>query len=262
MKRIPVGLIFFSLGFIACFVLGQLPQNWHINASEILAHVTERKPRPVCSVMIERDGYALSYDTRTRNAKWVYEVLSLGQLSGNVKRDNFSFKEDSLIPKILRASLCDYSKSGFDRGHLAAAANHKDCERAMGDTFYLSNVCPQNQKFNRGYWARLEKHVRDITNQYGIVEVFTGPLYLPQEDATGKRWVRYQVIGENDVAVPTHFFKVIVTKNSIGYRSVNAYILPNSDIGLETPLKNFETTLDKVQKTAGIVFFPDSTERA
>jgi len=259
--KLPIRIISFSLGFIACFVLGQLPQNWHINASEILTHETERKPRPVCSVMIDREGYALSFDPRTRNAKWVYEVLSSERLSGNIKRDNFSFKEDSLIPKVLRASLCDYSRSGFDRGHLAAAANHKESEGAMGETFFLSNICPQVPKFNRGYWARLEKHVRDITNQYGIVEVFTGPLYLPQEDATGKRWVRYQVIGENDVAVPTHFFKVIVTKNSIGHKSVKAYVLPNNDISLETSLKNFETTLDKVQKAAGIVFFPDATER-
>jgi len=86
MKRIPFGIIFFVCGYAACFVLGQLPKTWHINASEVFIHETERKPRPICSVMIERDGYAISYDTRTRNAKWVYEVLSLEQLSGNVSR--------------------------------------------------------------------------------------------------------------------------------------------------------------------------------
>jgi endonuclease G len=217
-----------------------------------------RKKKPICSVMVEREGsYALSYDTRTRNAKWVYEVLSSKKLAGNIKRDNFSFKEDPLIPKIFRSALCDYSRSGFDRGHLAPAANHKDSAVTMGDTFFLSNICPQGPKFNRGYWAKLEKTVRDMTNHHGVVEVFTGPLYLPTEDGSGKRWVRYQVIGENDVAVPTHFYKIIVTRNSIGNRAVKTYVLPNKDIRADTPLSTFETTLEKVERAAGIIFFPE-----
>lgn len=42
-----------------------------------------------------------------------------------------------------RATNADYRGSGFDRGHLAAAANHKWSQKAMEDTFYLSNVAPQ-----------------------------------------------------------------------------------------------------------------------
>ena len=42
-----------------------------------------------------------------------------------------------------RATNQDFRGSGFDRGHLAAAANHKWSQKAMEDTFYLSNVAPQ-----------------------------------------------------------------------------------------------------------------------
>lgn len=91
----------------------------------------------------------------------------------------------------MRAAL-DYRGSGFDRCHIASAADHKSSASAMNDTFFMS--CPQ---FNRGYWAKLGKHVRAITK-----------IYLPIEEG-GKRFVKYEVTGLNDIAVTTHFFKVI-----------------------------------------------------
>ncbi len=73
----------------------------------------------------------------------------------------------------------------------------------MEDTFYLSNMCPQNPNFNRGYWAKFEKYVRDLTKAYKAVHVFTGPLYLPKAKQNGQKWIKYQVIGKNEVSVPT-----------------------------------------------------------
>ncbi len=64
----------------------------------------------------------------------------------------------------------------------------------MDDTFFITNICPQNPQFNRGYCAKLEKHVRDLTKDNTNVYVFTGPLYLPSAEADGKRYVKYQVI--------------------------------------------------------------------
>lgn len=36
-----------------------------------------------------------------------------------------------------------------------------------------------------------------------------------QEDETGKKFVKYEVIGDNNVAVPTHLFKIIVCEDPI-----------------------------------------------
>lgn len=49
----------------------------------------------------------------------------------------------SSIHMFHRSTNADFRGSGFDRGHLAAAANHKWSQKAMDDTFYLSNVAPQ-----------------------------------------------------------------------------------------------------------------------
>lgn len=209
---------------------------------------------PTTSFFITRSGYSIAYDSRTRNPLYAYEKLSSSSLAGRVSRDNCQFKEDTRIPEIFRSTLKDYQRSGYDRGHLAPAANHKGSYEEMAETFFMSNMCPQCPQFNRGYWSRFEKYVRDLTAEYQTVEVFTGPLYLPKEESDGKRYVKYQVIGENDVAVPTHFFKLLNLLDINGNRETVAYILPNEEIPAKTPLDSFKTTIQKVEKAAGIIF--------
>ena len=214
---------------------------------------------PICSLSIHRSSYSLSFNFRTKNADWVYEKLTAESLKGNKKGNRFRFKEDPEIEKIFRASLQDYRKSGYNRGHMAPAANHKASAKTLGDTFYLSNITPQLPRFNWGHWAGLEKHVRDLTRKYHTVEVITGPLFLPQEDRKGKRWVVYQVIGKNNVAVPTHYFKVIFLKGTKGRKKTKAYILPHRKISSKIPLSHFKTTVEKVESVAGIKFFPSTS---
>lgn len=209
------------------------------------------KPYPETLPIIER-CYSLSYDTRTKNAYWVYEKITAECLNGSDDRNKCQFKEDPVIPKIFRSCLADYRCSGFDRGHLAPAANHKN---AMAETFFMSNMSPQTPQFNRGYWAQLEKHVRNLTKEFQTVEVFTGPLYLPYEDQDGKKYVKYQVIGDNNVAVPTHFFKLVALKDHAGKQyDTQAYILPNEEISLAKPIEHFRTTVQQVEKASGLIF--------
>lgn len=79
----------------------------------------------------------------------------------------------------------------------------------MDDTFTLSNMSPQVGKgFNRDKWNEVELYTRTRAMNARSVCVVTGPLYVPETSPDGKRYVRYEVIGGSDVAVPTHFFKV------------------------------------------------------
>jgi endonuclease G, mitochondrial len=213
---------------------------------------------PVSSFIVNRSGYSLGYDARTRNPAWVYEHLTADNLKGDADRSQFAFKEDDTIPQHLRASPADYKGQGLDQGHMAPAADYRSSAQAMGETFYLTNICPQCPQLNRDYWAKLEKHVRDLTQQYAHVYVITGPLYLPYQEGK-RRFVKYQVIGTNDVAVPSHFFKVIMLEDGQGKREVRAYVLPNAVIPSNTPLDNFRTTVQKVEKAAGILLFNQQT---
>ncbi len=95
--------------------------------------------------------------------------------------------------------------------------------------------------------------MRDLTHQYGKVRVVTGPLYLPHEEADGKRYVTYQVIGSNDVAVPSNLFKVITVGEGVRTKQW-AYLFPNESLDEKCSLSTFQTTIEKIEKVTGIVF--------
>jgi len=208
---------------------------------------------PVSTPLIQRGSYLLSYDGKTRNAQWVYERLTADSLDGIVDRSSFDFIEDPLVFAQHRATKDDFKGSGFDRGHLCPAADAKVSPDAMKETFYLSNISPQKPHLNRKHWLKLEKHARDLTKVYEVVEVVSGPLYLPEQDKDGRRYVRYQVIGQNDVAVPTHFFKVILCRKA-EIDKVEAFILPKEKLGQNASLEDFMVPLEKIERAAGIVF--------
>ncbi|KRT83528.1 hypothetical protein AMK59_3939, partial [Oryctes borbonicus] len=150
------------------------------------------------------DDYVLSYDRRTRVAHWVFEHLTKESVKYNqtVDRSLCTFMPDESIHHFFRSENSDYFRSGYDRGHLAAAGNHKYTQKHVEQTFYLSNMAPQvGVGFNRDSWNRLEKYVRKLTKIYKNVYCCTGPLYLPRKEADGKNYVKYEVIGANNVAV-------------------------------------------------------------
>ena len=63
----------------------------------------------------------------------------------------------------------------------------------MVESFYLSNIVPQNLENNAGFWNRFEMYCRDLTKKYSSVYIVSGPLVLPQPDETGKKYVKYEV---------------------------------------------------------------------
>lgn len=236
------------------------PYNAPIEQNIAYNDYIEEKPhpaQPVSSFIIHRPGYSAGYDARMRNPSWVYEHLTAKSIKGDVDRSQFIFKEDERIPKHLRATIASYKGQGLDQGHMAPAADHRSNPEMMNDTFYLTNVCPQCPQFNREYWSKLEKYARDLTKEYKNIYVITGPLYLPYKEGK-RRFVKYQVIGEDDIAVPSHFFKVITLEDRQGNREVQAYVLPNTVIPISTPFEKFRTTVDKVERAAGILLFNQS----
>lgn len=129
----------------------------------------------------------------------------------------------------------------------------------MDQTFLLTNMCPQvGEGFNRDYWAHFEDFCRRLTNHYPSVRIVTGPLYLPRRDSQDGKWrVSYEVIGNPpNVAVPTHFYKVIFAEDGKtgGDVSLGAFVLPNAKIDNEKPLTNFEVPIEAIERASGLEF--------
>ncbi|KAJ1958002.1 nuclease [Dipsacomyces acuminosporus] len=211
-------------------------------------------PGPVSDFLLKQ-RYAGSYNRALRNPNWVAEHLTKENLKGAADRAEAEFTEDKTIPAPFRALVKDYYRSGFDRGHMCPAADAKKDDSAMAETFLLTNIAPQVGKgFNRNYWAYLEGFVRDLTNQFDDVYCITGPLYLPYQE-NGKWFVKYQVIGNPpNVAVPTHFFKVILCKTGNRF-SLGGFVLPNEPIDNNDPLANYNQPIAYIEKAAGLQFF-------
>jgi endonuclease G len=200
-----------------------------------------------------------SYDRERRNPAWVAEHITPQSLaSSNADRKHSVFVEDITIPEKFRAKLKDYFRSGYDRGHQVPAADAKWSQEAMDDTFALSNMCPQvGDGFNRDYWAHFEDFCRRLTHTYPSVRIVTGPLYLPKREADGKWRVSYEMIGNPpNVAVPTHFYKVIFAEDgSIGGKvALGAFVLPNARIDNKKPLTDFEVPIEAVERASGLEF--------
>ena len=69
--------------------------------------------------------------------------------------------------------------------------------------------------------------------------------------------MQYEVIGNPpNVAVPTHFFKVIFAEDGKtgGDVAVGAFVLPNAIIPNEVPLSSFEVPVESVERASGLEF--------
>ncbi|XP_066538962.1 nuclease EXOG, mitochondrial-like [Hoplias malabaricus] len=203
-------------------------------------------------------NHILSYDQSRRIPKWVAEHLSKEKLTGKAERKHCKFKPDPSVPELFTAHNEDYFGSGWSRGHMAPAADNKFSEQSMAETFYLSNIVPQNYENNAGFWNRLEMYCRELANRFSDVWVISGPLTLPQVGEDGKKMVSYQLIGKDDVAVPTHLYKVILAQKdpSADVLALGAFVVPNVPISFEHHLKDYQVSLTELERMSGLTFFP------
>ena len=178
----------------------------------------------------------------------VYE-LTRQHTRGPVERQG-AFETDSAVAGC--ASPKDYTRSGYERGHMAPAADFKWSAKAMSATFKMTNVCPQTSLLNGGAWSRLEQKVREWAIRDSVLIVASGPI-------VGKR---HRTVGKSQVAVPEAFFKVILAPCVPRPRAI-AFIYPNG--AATRSLSDYVVTVDSVEHATGLDFFsslPDQVETA
>ncbi|PFX28236.1 Nuclease EXOG, mitochondrial [Stylophora pistillata] len=202
------------------------------------------------------ENHVLCYDQAKKTPRWVLEHLTRDKVKGEANRIHSAFKPDPNIPAVFHSSNDDYWDSGWSRGHMAPASNNKYDQDAMNQTFLLSNIVPQNLDNNANYWYRLEAYCRSLTKRYSDVYIVSGPLYLPIEK-DGKKMVQYEVIGANNVAVPTHLYKVILAEDKSKHSVLGAFVIPNEPVNFEKKLHEFQVSLEVLAQYSGLIFFPD-----
>lgn len=202
--------------------------------------------------LIRHDGYVISYNSRNRIPNWVAYELTADEAHGDEERGDRMFSMDPKYKK-KQAMREDYRDSGWTKGHMAPAADFRWDGDAMDETFYLTNVCPQNEYLNANDWEYLERQVRYWAGKFGKVWVVTGPVVGDN---------RYGTIGDNDVVVPDSFFKAVLACKDGKYRSI-AFLMDNDS--QRYYLADCSMSVDELEEYTGLDFFPaldDSVEES
>ena len=217
-------------------------QNINLDNIEIPIVLDERSDR-----LITHKGYTVSYNYEWKIPNWVAYELTDIEVQGDVPRYD-KFKPDPMVPQNVSAHTNDYKHSGYDRGHMAPAADMKWDEQAMRESFYLSNICPQNPNLNGGVWKDLEEQVRDLASQKGSIFVICGPIVTDTSTT----------LGENKVVVPQAFFKVLLQEEDGNIHTIG-FVYEN--VSGRKPMSTYAMTVDEVEAITNIDFFPSLPNR-
>lgn len=204
---------------------------------------------------ITHDAMFLSYNEEHEQANWVAHIILEDIINGGYGRGNDLFvkdpkvktgsaiEKDYFLKKRIGKDEFEYDGYGYDRGHLAPAADFRWSRAAVDSSFYYSNMSPQLPEFNREIWAELEAALRDYVVLHETpLSVITLPIFYDNKNISNR--------SVNEVAVPKGFVKVAL---DLKHQRGIAVYLPHE--GSNEPLSTFAISIDQVEKMTGYDFF-------
>jgi endonuclease G len=212
--------------------------SYRLDRSELPIYETEEQRE-----LIIHKGYVLSYREMYEQPEFVMYVLNYG--NSKVSRSN-DFKPDYSV-STKSATPQDYYKSGYDKGHLAPAADFSYSKELMSESFYMSNMSPQTPGLNRGPWKFLEEYFRNLGEKYDKVYIITGPV-LGSDDTSDS----FKEIGENKVKIPYLFYKCGLFIKDNEYYMIS-FLMPNEIISRN--FEDYQCNTDYIETLVEMDFF-------
>jgi endonuclease G len=194
-------------------------------------------------VLAKHVALVSSYNPVHRIPNYVVHVILKDILYGSQTRSN-DFRPDPFIKQNMSDST-DYWNSGYDRGHMAASADFKWNRKALSESYFYSNIIPQNPQLNQNTWNKLEMQVREWAIDNSELIVVTGPVLkenlpkIPQ--------------GSFKVSIPEYIYKIVLDYYPPSYKAI-AFLYPNKDVPYE--LEKHVVSIDSIEQLTGIDFFP------
>lgn len=206
-------------------------------------------PKDTPNTPLQYTGFCIGFNPDAHQPNFAAWTLTPDKTNGPYDRKNANFAQDMSVEGC--ATLNDYRRSGFDRGHMVPAADMKWSAEAMTDCHYLTNISPQDSRLNAGAWAKLEGLERKWANKFGRLIIVAGPVL-------SDRLVR--TIGDSGIPVPERFFKVIIAPDAEPAMGIG-FIMPNTTVPGGTQAAT--VSIDQVEAITGFDFFhnlPDDIE--
>lgn len=198
----------------------------------------------VSEMIMFKSQFIISYNVQTLCPNYVCWSLNSQRANGKVQRTN-KFYADNAMGESSKVDFYDYNGSGYDRGHMCPAGDNKNTQKAMEESFMMTNICPQNHDLNTGAWNDLEVQCRSWAKNYGTLYICCGPIFDSKTPKTiGQR-------KKMKIAVPDRFFKVILTMGRVP--KAIGFIYPNEPCNGD--MREYAVSVDKVEKETSMDFF-------
>lgn len=217
---------------------------------------------------IVRGGYAMDHYDRFKTPIWVCEKVTNENVYGPLTGRDPDWKADPILcPQSNRrcergSTDSDYTRSGYDRGHLAPNMNQRLDPVLKAETFYFSNSAPQvGRKFNQTVWKNLESHVAELVRELGELWTISGVLYYdPAEEnsTSADGLVHVRTIGQGNVYVPTHFYKIVIWATESGVDGA-AFVMENREYlqGESWSDSDHRKAIRWIEERLGVDFMPN-----
>lgn len=209
-------------------------------ANSVISDDFDFLPTSTTKEVYNRNTYTFSYSELHEQSEWVAYYLDSDDIT-NTNYERPFFEQDPLV-ETESADWRNYKKSGYDKGHLCPAGDRKKSLDDYTETFFTSNISPQEHEFNSGVWNRLEEKVRYWAVKSNGLYVVTGGVLSDN----------LKVIGKEDVSVPNYFYKVLLSKD--GSKMIG-FLVPHENSN--QPLYEFVVSVDDIEKMTGIDFYPN-----
>ena len=206
-------------------------------------------------------NYSFWFDLENRVSLWVAYPLYKGLTSGTSRTDKWDF--DPIVPRRFQGDATR-SYTGYDRGHQLPSADRLCNAAANEQTFYFTNITPQNANLNQGIWETLEAQVRGQVSSCDTLYVVTGCVLTTGSDDA----VQYvsDTQGRN-VAVPKAYYKVVLKYKAGaangGYSAIGFW-LENKSYGSQVIGRTHALSVAEIESRTGFDFFhnlPDTYEK-
>ena len=207
-------------------------------------------------------NYAVEWDVAKKSQRWSCYEMYEGNSVGNTSRyyGNPQYPADPDLPSYAGWTPDNdpYYSTGYDHGHIVPSADRLCSSEANKQTFYLTNMQPQKNKFNAGIWEKMESQVRTWNKKS-----FRDTLYVCKGGTIDHS---DQILGTTSkgALVPKYFFMAVLCKNSQGYKAM-AFWVEHIDADYSSDnLKNYMISIDELEELTGIDFFcnlPDDVEK-
>lgn len=211
-------------------------------------------------------NYTYCFDPDVRASLWVAYPLHGSHMSGEGNRNYSSFGYDPEVSTSVQANLSKSYSGWYDRGHQLPAADRKCSQQMMDQTFYATNMTPQQYSFNQNKWGVLEGRVRNMScsdTLYVVTGAYFGGKHHSSIDAqTTDR-------SGNVCPTPTHYYKVLLRtkKGNTGKRideitdaaqlRAIAIWLEHKNTGDDTSITTSDCmSVAELEQIVGFTFFP------